>query len=67
MWFRKDIDDAEVNCYFWCTAEGELPARDPDREDASDELDSLVGIIPSFLFGRLSDSLNADICQNAFA
>ena len=42
VWFTRRSADMEVECYFWCTEDGEVPVRDPDRVDASEQLENLV-------------------------
>ena len=42
LWYTRSSTEMLLDCYFWCTEDGEVPARDPDRADASDLIDSMA-------------------------
>ncbi len=42
IWYTRWSSDLDLDCYFWCTEDGEVPQRPTDREEASDEIDKKV-------------------------
>ncbi len=42
IWYTRQSEEMDVDCYFWCTEDGELPQRHPDREDAREHLEDIV-------------------------